>query len=374
MMEAVVLREPGRPVGVETVLLDPPRRGEVLVRVAAAGVCHSDVHLADGLLGPDRWPAVLGHEGAGVVEAVGDDVAGLRPGDHVVFSIVPSCQSCRQCRAGRPNLCEPAAANLRAGTLMDGTSRLRASEGTSLQHGFMVACFAPYAVVPAAGAIRIPTSIPFWQASLVGCAVVTGIGAVKRAGVRIGDSVGVIGCGGVGLQVIAAARLAGAATIVAIDRAADKLELARRRGATDTIDASGGDAAERVLALTDGGVHYAFEVVGQPATIRDAWDMTRAGGSAVVVGVAPRGAEVSIPALDLLGEKTLTGSYYAASDVATAVDGIAQLLVDGRLGLEDVISDLISLDQVGAAFQRLRDGRGARSVVVIDEQLAGRSV
>lgn len=374
VMDAVVLREPGRPVAVETVVLDPPRRDEVLVRVAAAGVCHSDVHLADGLLGEGRWPIVLGHEGAGIVEAVGEEVQGLIPGDHVTFSIVPSCGRCRQCRSGRPNLCEPAAANMRVGALMDGTSRLRAGDGTPLQHGFMVACFARYAVLPAAGALRIPASIPFPQAALVGCAVVTGIGAVKRAGVRIGDSVAVIGCGGVGLQVIAAARLAGAATIVAIDRAPEKLELARGRGATHTIDATSANVAEDVVALTDGGVQHAFEVVGHPATIRQAWDMVRSGGTTVVVGVAPRGVEVAIPAIELLGEKTLTGSYYAGSDVATAVDGITQLLVEGRLELEGVVSDLITLDQVEEAFERLRRGKGARSVVVIDEQLAGRSV
>lgn len=372
VMEAVVLREPGRPVGMETVVLDPPRRDEVLVRVAAAGVCHSDLHLAEGLLGADRWPMVLGHEGAGVVEAVGEDVRGLIPGDHVVFSIVPSCGGCRQCRAGRPNLCDPAGANMRAGTLMDGTSRLRASDGTPLQHGFMVACFAPYAVLPAAGALRIPASIPLWQAALIGCAVVTGLGAVKRAGVRIGDSVAVIGCGGVGLQVITGARLAGAVTIVAVDRAAEKLELAERRGATHVIDAATSDAAERVVELTGGGVQHAFEVVGNPITMRTAWDMVRSGGTVVVVGVAPRGAEVAIPAIELLGEKTLTGSYYAGSDVASAVEGIAQLLVAGRLELDDVVSDVIGLGQVEAAFERLRRGEGARSVVVIDEQLAGR--
>jgi len=215
-IEAVVLREPGQPVGVETVLLEPPGREEVLVRVAAAGVCHSDVNLADGLLGEGRWPIVLGHEGAGVVEAVGEGVVGLSPGDHVVFCFVPSCGRCSQCRSGRPTLCEPAAQHTRSGTLMDGTSRLRALDGTPLQHGFLVACFAQYAVVPAAGAIRLPASVPLWQAALLGCGVVTGLGAVKRAGVQLGDSVCVFGCGGVGLQVIAGARLAGAAKILAI--------------------------------------------------------------------------------------------------------------------------------------------------------------
>jgi S-(hydroxymethyl)glutathione dehydrogenase/alcohol dehydrogenase len=216
--------------------------------------------------------------------------------------------------------------------------------------------------------------VPLWQAALLGCGVATGIGAVKRAGVGIGDSVCVIGCGGVGLQVIAAARLAGAATIVAVDLEGEKLERARRRGATHAVDATSGDVVGHVLALTDGGVQYSFEVVGDGSTIREAWDVLRPGGTAVVVGVAPRGAEVSIPAIELLSEKTLTGSYYGSSDVGKAIVGAAQLLRDGRLGLEDVISDVISLEQVEEAFDRLRQGEGARSVIVIDEQLAGRGL
>ncbi len=373
-MRAVVLRAPGRPVGVETVLLDPPRRREVLVRVAAAGVCHSDLHLADGVLGAGRWPMVLGHEGAGVVEAVGQDVVGIAPGDHVAFCFVPSCGACGPCRAGRPTLCEPAGRNGVAGTLMDGTSRLHGLDGTTLQHGLMVACFAQYAVVPVAGAVVLPPAVPLWQAALLGCGVVTGIGAVRSAGVAIGDSVCVIGCGGVGLQVIAGARLAGASMIVAVDRDEAKLERARRRGATHVVDARGADIVAQVAALTQGGAQYAFEVVGTAATIRTAWDVLRPGGTAVVVGVAPHGVEVSIPAIELLSEKTLTGTYYGSSDVAKAIVGAAQLLLDGRLGLDDVVSHVISLDGVEAAFGRLRQGEGARSVIVIDEQLAGRSL
>ena len=201
-MRACVLREPGRPPAVETVWLEPPRSGEVLVRVAAAGVCHSDVHLADGELGDGRWPMVLGHEGAGVVEAVGDDVDGLQPGDHVVFCLVASCGHCEACRSGRRNLCRPAGMQSVAGNLPEGSSRLRSADGGRLQHGLTVACFAEYAVVAEAGVIPIPQDVPLWQAALLGCGVVTGFGAVAHAaGVRIGERVAVIGCGGVGLQV-----------------------------------------------------------------------------------------------------------------------------------------------------------------------------
>jgi Zn-dependent alcohol dehydrogenase len=310
-----------------------------------------------------------------VVEAVGDEVVGLAPGDHVAFCFVPSCGICRACRSGHRTLCEPAGRNGVAGMLMDGSSRLRAPDGTVLQHGLMVACFAEYAVVPAGGAVPLPRSVPLWQAALLGCGVVTGIGAVNHAGVHVGDSVCVIGCGGVGLQVIAGARLAGAATIVAVDRDPGKLSLAARRGATHVVEAgSGGDVVSSVLALTDGGVEHSFEVVGNAATMRQAWEMLRPGGAAVVVGLAPRGVEVSLPAIDFLSEKTISGSYYGSTDVHTAIAQLAQLVIDGRLDLGDVISDLIGLEDVEAALERLRRGEGARSVIVIDSSLAGRSL
>jgi S-(hydroxymethyl)glutathione dehydrogenase / alcohol dehydrogenase len=370
-MRAAVLREPGKPVSIETVLLAPPRRGEVLVRVAAAGVCHSDVHLADGLLGEGRCPMVLGHEGAGVVAAVGEDVVDVAVGDHVAFCFVPSCGACRACRAGRRTLCETAARHGVAGMLMDGTSRLRALDGTVLQHGLMVACFAQFAVVPSAGAVPLPESIPLWQAALLGCGVVTGIGAVNRAGLRVGASVCVIGCGGVGLQVIAGAKLAGAGTIIAVDTDESKLELARRRGATHAVLAAGGSVVEDVLAISGDGVEHAFEVVGNAATIRQAWDVLRPGGTATVVGLAPKGIEVSLPAIEFLSEKTITGSYYGSSDVHAALGQLVQLVLDGRLDLGDVVSYLIGLDDLEAALERLRRGQGARSVIVIDEELAG---
>ena len=206
---AVVLRSPGRPVAVEQVSLAGPKAGEVLVRVAAAGVCHSDVRLADGELGEGRWPMVLGHEGAGVVAEVGEGVEHVVPGDHVAFSFVPSCGACRACLAGRRNLCEPAGAAAVAGTLLDGTSRLSLPDGTPLQHGLMTACFAEATVVAGASAVPIDAALPLWQAALLGCGVVTGTGAVRNvARVAPGDTVCVIGVGGVGMQVVAAARIA----------------------------------------------------------------------------------------------------------------------------------------------------------------------
>ena len=371
-IRAVVLREPGTAVSVEEVELDEPKADEVLVRVAAAGVCHSDLHFADGALGPGRWPMVLGHEGAGVVEVVGERVTHVAPGDRVAFSFVPSCGACRACRAGRRNLCEPAGRAALRGTLMDGTSRLRLLDGTPLQHGLMTACFAERTVVAAAGAVPLQThDLPLWQASLLGCGVVTGVGAVRNAArVQIGDSVCVIGCGGVGLQVVAAARLAGASHVVAVDRDAGRLELALARGATDAVDVSAGGAAAGVRAIVRGGVDYAFEVVGRADTIRLAWEVLRPGGSAIVVGLAPAGVEVSLPAIEFLSEKSIKGCYYGSGDVADALPRLAALVAAGRLTLADVISHTTDLDGVEEALERLRRGEGARTVVIVDRDLA----
>jgi S-(hydroxymethyl)glutathione dehydrogenase/alcohol dehydrogenase len=369
-VRAVVLREPGRPVRVEEIELDEPAAGEVRVRVAAAGVCHSDVRLADGELGEGRWPMVLGHEGAGVVEAVGDGVSHVAPGDHVAFSFVPACGRCRACLAGRSNLCEPAGRNSHRGMLMDGTSRLHA-DGVTLQHGLMTACFAERTVVAAAGAVPIPAPLPLWQAALLGCGVVTGFGAVRNvARVERGDSVCVIGCGGVGLQVVAGARLAGAAQIVAVDRDRASLDLARRLGATHVVAAD--DATARtVRELTDGGADHAFEVVGRPETVRVAWDAIRPGGQVVVVGLVPRGVDVAVPGIEFLADKSLRGTYYGSGDASRDIPELARLALSGELDLAGVVTQRADLDGVEDALERLRRGEGARTVVVVDEALAG---
>jgi S-(hydroxymethyl)glutathione dehydrogenase / alcohol dehydrogenase len=369
-IRAVVLRDPGRPVAVEEVELDPPKAEEVLVRVVAAGVCHSDVRLADGALGTGRWPMVLGHEGAGVVEAVGAGVSHVVPGDHVVFVLVPACRECRACRAGRPHLCEPAGRNGVRGRLMDGTSRLHAN-GEVLQHCLMTACFAERTVVAAAGAVKIPAELPLRQAALLGCGVVTALGAVRNvARVEPGDSVCVVGCGGVGLQVIAGARLAGATPIVAVDLGAEKLELARALGATDTVDSSAGDAAAAVQKLTGGGADHAFEVVGRPETIRLAWDAIRAGGQAVVVGLVPLGVEVSVPGIEFLSDKRLLGTYYGSGDASDVLPDLAALALEGELDLTGVVTHTTDLDGVEEALDRLRRREGARTVVIVDPELA----
>jgi len=371
-VRAAVLHEAGAALSVETVTLDPPGAGEVLVRVAAAGVCHSDVRLADGDLGDGRWPTILGHEGAGVVEAVGPAVEGLAPGDPVALCFVPACRRCRACTEGRPNLCETAIAHAWAGTLLDGTTRLRLADGRPVRHFNFVSCFADRCVVPAASAVPIPPELPLWQAALLGCAVVTGFGAVRNAArVALGDSVCVIGCGGIGQQIVAAARMAGAGRIVAVDRDPAKLALALARGATDVVDASAGDPRAAVLALVSGGVDHALEAVGSPATIRLAWDVLRPGATAVVVGIGPRGAEARVPALQLLAEKGLRGSYYGSGDPPREIARLAGLLADGRIEVGDAVSHLTDLAGIEEAFGRLRAGSGARTVAVLDAELAG---
>ena len=358
---------------VEDILLDPPGPGEVLVRVAAAGVCHSDVHLANGSLGEGRWPMVLGHEGAGVVEEVGESVTHVTPGDRVVLCWVPSCRECEACLAGRPTLCTVAAAHSFTGTMPDGTTRLRLPDGTALQHGLMTACFADRVVVPAAGAIPLPGGLPLWQAALLGCGVMTGFGAVRNvARVGAGESVVVIGLGGVGLQVLAAAKLAGASPIVAVDRDAAKLERALERGADAAVDTSADERVVRTLrTLTGGGADHAFEVVGLPETMLLAWKALRPGGTAVVIGIAAKGAELALPALELSTDKGIRGSFYGSGDPAADLPELARLAAGGQLDLAGVVTQVDTLDGVVDALERLRRGEGVRTVLVLDPEVAG---
>lgn len=371
-MTAAVLRDFGQVQHTEEVILDPPGQGEVLVKVGAAGVCHSDLRLAEGSLGHKRIPIILGHEGSGVVVALGEGVTHVKPGDHVAFCIIPACGTCRFCRQRTPTLCEVAGENGGRGLLMDGTSRLHLASGEPLKHFLFVSCFAEYAVVPAASAIPIPASLPLWQAALLGCAVITGAGAVWNvARVQRGDSVCVIGSGGVGLQIIKAAQLAGAGRIIAVDRSDEKLERARSHGATDVVDSSLPEPAARVRELSDGGVDHAIEAVGIAATIRLAWDVLRPGGSAVVVGLAPVGLEVAIPAIEFLSAKNLKGCYYGSGNPAEELPELAEMAASGRFPLADSVSHFTDLDGIDDAFQRMNQSVGARTVIVIDKTIAG---
>jgi len=362
-MKAAVFHHPHEPLSLEELELLPPQRNEVTVRMAATGVCHSDLHFIDGVL-PHPAPAVLGHEGAGVVEGVGEGVTYVQPGDHVILSFIPSCGQCPYCVAGRPNLCTAGNRAAARGTLLDGTTRLR-RDGQEVYHMTCTACFAERAVVPESGVIKIREEMPLDRASLIGCGVMTGVGAViNTARVQAGSVVAVIGCGGVGLNVVQGAALAGAAKIIAIDLSDYKLELAQQFGATHAVNAAGDpDVPGAVRRLSPGGADYAFEVIGRPETMRQAYDATRRGGMTVVVGLAPADAELSIPAGSLMQEKVLTGSSYGGARPRIDMPKLVDLYLAGRLKLDELISRRYPLDGINEAFQALRDGEVARSII-----------
>ena len=363
-MQAAVLREVGRPVEILDVELAPPQEGEVLVRIAACGVCASDLHVVDGDL-PEPLPLVLGHEASGVVVETGAEVTRVRPGDHVVVALVPSCGECEPCRRGRPNFCELGGRMAATGTLADGTSRLSVG-GETLHHFNSVSSFAEHAVVPESVAVPIRQDVALDVAALVGCAALTGWGAVTRtAAIEPGSSVAVWGCGGVGLATIQAARLAGAETIVAVDTRAAKLELAVRLGATETVEARpSADTARRVRHTTGGGADYAFEAIGRAETIREAWDALRPGGTGVVVGLPPKGSSLTIDTWGFINEKTLKGCFLGSAKIDEDVPRIVDLYAAGELRLDELVTDRIPLADLPAAFERLRAGDAVRQLVV----------
>jgi S-(hydroxymethyl)glutathione dehydrogenase / alcohol dehydrogenase len=362
--QAAVLWEPGRSVEILEVDLAAPQEGEVLVRIAACGVCHSDLHVVDGQL-PEPLPLVLGHEAAGVVEETGPGVRSLEPGDHVVLALVPSCGQCEECRRGRPNFCTLGARMAAEGTLADGTSRLSLN-GRMLHHFNSISSFAAYAVVPESAAVKIRDDVPLDSAALVGCSVLTGYGAVvNTAGVEEGATVAVWGCGGVGANVVQGARLAGASRIVAVDTRAEKLELARELGATDVVQAGEGvDAVAAVNDVTGGGPDYAFEAIGSERAIQEAWKATRAGGTVVVVGIMPRGSSLTIDPWQFMSEKTLKGTFLGSARIQEDVPRLVDLYHSGALDLDRLVSRKLPLAELPDAFDRLRDGDVVRQVVV----------
>jgi Zn-dependent alcohol dehydrogenase len=358
---AAVLREFGRPLEIGELTVDPPRSGEVLIRVAASGVCRSDLHAVRGIHHHVR-PIVLGHEGSAVIEEIGEEVEGLAPGDHVVCSWLPSCGTCDRCAAGRAVLCRRLGP-FDDGFLADGTTRFHL--GDERIHHNVPSSFAELSVVPASTVFPVDPDLPLEQVALLGCAAMTGVGAVRNtAGVRPGESVAVIGCGAVGLSAIQGARIAGASPIVAVDVVPAKLELARRLGAHETV-LSGDDVSDRVLAATGGGADHAFECLGRPATIELAARILSPGGTAVLVGMAPPDADVHVPALALtMREQTVTGSWYGSVVPDRDFPLLADLLARGELDLSPLIARTIRLDEIGQALARFESGEETRSVIV----------
>ncbi len=364
-IRAAVLDRPGQPVRVTEVELAPPGAGEVEVAVAAAGVCHSDLHIVLGDW-PHPVPLVLGHEGAGVVVAVGPGVTTVSPGDHVVLSWVPACGQCRYCRRGRPAQCQLAAEVVApGGVLADGTSRLRAG-GRPAYHYLGVSSFAERAVVAESAAIRIRPDAPLDLAALVGCAVATGVGAVQNtAAVPSGATVAVIGCGGVGLSCVQGARLAGAARVVAVDVVADKLAVARRLGATDTVHADGRPAVAALRALVPEGLDYVFDAIGKIETTEQAIAALGLGGSAVVVGLPPSGQQARFDPLTLAeADQRILGCNYGSITPQRDIPRLVDLVMTGDLDLESMVSDRRPLAEAADALTDLRSGRTLRQLLI----------
>ena len=363
-MKAAILQEVRQPLVVADVEVQEPREGEVLVRMVAGGVCRSDLHAMHGEIAAPL-PVVPGHEGAGIVEAVGPGVTSVRPGDHVVLLWRASCGKCYFCVRGRPALCDLGAKVRWTGKLRDGTSRFR-WRGQEINHFGGVSSFSEYSVLLAEAVIPIRKDVPLEKAALVGCAVLTGVGAVTNTvKVEPGSSVAVVGTGGVGLNVIQGAALVGAERIIAVDVLDNKLEFARQFGATDVVNSAREDPVAAVQALTEGrGADYAFEVIGTAQTVAQALALARRGGSAVIIGQPPRGVEVGVDVQSfVLQEKSLIASLYGTTVPYLDVPRLLGLYVAGKLKLDELITREYPIEQINEAFDALQRGEVARSII-----------
>jgi alcohol dehydrogenase len=352
-----------RPLAIEEVDLAPPAPGEVLVRIAAAGLCHSDLSVINGDR-PRPMPMVLGHEAAGTVEALGEGVTDLERGDHVVLVFVPSCGHCACCAEGRPALCEPAAAVNAAGALLGGGRRL-SRNGVPINHLLGCAAFAEYATVSRRSLVKVDPELPLAEAALFGCAVMTGVGAVvNTAQVRAGASTAVIGLGGVGLAAVLGARAAGARSIVAVDLSEQKLELAMSLGATHAFSASAPDCVERIREATAGGVEYAFELAGSVRAFDTAYRITRRGGTTVTAGLPPPAATVPLSPLNLVAEeRTVKGSYIGTCVPSRDIPRYVDLYRQGRMPVDRLMTGTLALDDINRGFDLLSEGKAVRQII-----------
>jgi S-(hydroxymethyl)glutathione dehydrogenase/alcohol dehydrogenase len=362
-MKAAVLRDRARPMGIEDVAIAKPKGREVLVRVVAAGLCHSDLHVITGDT-PQPLPIVLGHEIAGVVEQVGGEVRRTQPGDHVVVCLAFHCGHCEQCESGHGNRCLTAEAKRGPG------EEPRLTKGAESLHQFAnIGGFAEQILVHESGCVAIRKDMPLDRACLIGCGVTTGVGAALRtADVRAGQTVAVIGCGGVGLSAINGAAIAAAGRIIAIDRLPAKLDMARHLGATDVLDASEGVVVERVMQLTAGrGVDHAIECIGRQDTIEDSFRMLSKGGVATVVGVAAPSTKIELsPLMMMIGERRIQGCMMGGVRTLIDIPRYVELYAQGRLKLDDLISQRLTLSQINDGFEDLRKAQIARSVILFD--------
>jgi S-(hydroxymethyl)glutathione dehydrogenase / alcohol dehydrogenase len=358
-MKAAVLHAANQPLTIEEVALTKPGPREVLLRTAFAGLCHSDLHFIEGLYSHPT-PCVLGHESAGIVEAVGDAVTYVKPGDHVITCLSVFCGTCSQCVTGHPNLCENTEVKL-----PPGVSRRLSWKGGELMNQFLnLSSFAEQMLVHENSMVKIDPDIPLDRAALVGCGVMTGVGAVFNAAkVEPGATVAVIGCGGVGLSAVNGAALAGAERIIAIDTVASKLEVARELGATDTLNASNADPVKAVRDMTGGGVHYSFEALGTKTTAEQAFGMLRPGGTATIIGMVPFGVKIELHGYDFLRDRKLQGTSMGGNRFRVDMPRLLSLWRQGRLKLDHLISGRIKLDQINEGFAALKSGAPVRQVI-----------
>lgn len=361
-MKAAVFREVNVPMEIEEIQISKPGPREVLVRTLAAGICHSDMHFYNGTY-PGQVPMVLGHESAGIVEAVGSDVHYVKPGDHIITCLSVFCGHCEKCLTGHLSLCqEPEMSRGK-----DEEPRISQND-TPLGQFAQLGSFAEMMLVHEHALVKIREDMPMDRAALIGCGVTTGVGAViHTAAVEPGSTVAVIGCGGIGLSCINGAAIAGASKIIAVDMVASKLDLARKFGATDVVDASAGNAVEEVIEMTGGGVHYSFEAIGLKVTAEQAFQMLRAGGTATIIGMIPPGDMVSLHGVDFLSEKKIQGSMMGSNRFRVDMPRFVDFYLQGRLHLDDLVSARIKLADVNEGMAALETGEIARSVIMFDE-------
>lgn len=361
-MKAAVFHAPNQPMTIENVEIDKPGRREVLIRTAAAGLCHSDLHFIEGKY-PTPAPAVLGHESAGVVEAVGEDVTYVQPGDHVITCLSVFCGHCEFCLTSHMSLCQTPEIKMPPGK----AKRMR-WKGEHLNQYLNLSSFAEQMLVHENALVKVRKDMPLDLGALIGCGVITGYGAVVHtAKVPPGSSVAIIGCGGIGLSAINGAQIAGAARIIAIDKDPGKLELARQFGATDGINPNDGDVAKQVLSLTNGGVQFSFECIGLKQTAEDSFRMLAPGGTATIIGMIPPGTMIELHGPDFLRERRIQGSMMGSNRFRIDMPRLVEFYMQGRLKLNTLVSGRLALEQINEGFAALQKGGIARNVIIFPQ-------
>lgn len=361
-MKAAVLREVGKPLVIEDVKISKPGPNEVLIRTAAAGVCHSDLHFIEGSY-PAQMPVVLGHESAGIVEQIGSEVRTVKPGDHVITCLSAFCGHCEHCLTGHMSRCQSPETKRQAGE----QPRLAASDGGTMNQFINLSSFAEQMLIHQHACVAVRKDMPLDRAALIGCGVTTGVGAViQTSQVRPGETVAVIGCGGVGLAAINGAAIAGAGRIIAVDVVGSKLNLAKHFGATDVVNAKDGDPVAQVMEMTKGGVHHSFEAIGLKQTAEQAFRMLARGGTANVIGMIPLGTKIELDGFAFLGERRIQGSAMGSNRFPLDMPRLIDFYMAGKLKLDEMISRRIKLAEINGAFEELKRGEIARSVIMFD--------